>query len=186
MPIPIADFWLPIVLATVLCFFAGAVLHMMVPLHKSDWRPMPDEDGVMAAMRKAGLTPGNYMFPAMDPKSMNDPAVQKKLAEGPCGVMTVRPNGPINMGPYLGKQFVFHLIISIFIAYLAGRTLGAGTEYLRVFQVTGTISILAYAAAAFPEAIWYHHPRNYLWAKVVDGVVWGLITAGSFAGFYPG
>jgi hypothetical protein len=184
--VPIMELWLPIVLATLLCFLAGAILHMAVPLHKNDWRPIPDEDGVMAALRKAGVTAGNYMFPAMSPEMMKDPARMQKLAEGPSGVMTVRPPGPVTMGPFLAKQFVFHLVISFVIAYVAGRTMAPATEYLQVFRVTGTVAILSYFAALVPEAIWYHRPGNYMTGHAIDGLVWGLLTAGSFAGFWPG
>ena len=40
-------------------------------------------------------------------------------------------------------------------------------------------------AAIFPEVIWYSHPGHYVIGKVIDGLVWGLLTAGSFAGFWP-
>ena len=186
MVIPILSFWLPILLATVLCFFAGALLHMAIPVHKGDWRSLPDEDGILAAMRKAGVMPGNYMFPhPPSMQAMNEPGFIAKLDQGPVGIMTVRKPGKIVMGPFLIKQAVFHLIVSVLIAYLAGRTLPADVTYLRAFQVVGTTAMLAYIAAIFPEAIWYQPPRNYVTAKVVDGVVWGLLTAGAFAGFWP-
>jgi hypothetical protein len=183
--VPIMELWLPIVLATLLSFFAGAILHMVVPLHRNDWRPIPDEDGVMAALRKAGVTAGNYMFPGMTPESMKDPAKIQKLTEGPSGVMTVRPPGPFKMGPYLAQQFVFHLIVSFVVGYAVSRTMAPGAEYLLVFQVVATVSILAYFAGTVPEAIWYWQPRHYVAARFVDSVVWGLMTAGSFAGFWP-
>ena len=184
--IPIPAFWLPIVLATVLCFVAGALLHMLVPLHKGDWRGLPDEDGVLAAMRKAGLTPGNYMFPhPPSMQAMNEPGFVAKLEQGPVGIMTLRRPGKIAMGPYLMKQLLFHLVVSVVVAYLAGQTLPGDVTYVRVWQVVGTAGLLAYTAALFPEVIWYGHPRHYVAAKVVDGVVWTMLTAGAFAGFWP-
>jgi len=184
-PIPVMQYWLPVVVATLLCFVAGSILHMMVPLHRSDWRKLPDEDAVLAALKKAGVTPGNYMFPAMDMAQMKDPVFLERLKNNPGGVMTVRPSGGIQMGPYLIKQFLFHLVISAFVAYIASRTLAPGTEYLKVFQITGTVAILSYSAAVFPEAIWYHHPGRYTLGKVVDGIVWGLLTAGAFGWLSP-
>jgi hypothetical protein len=183
--VPIMELWLPILLATILCFFSGFLLHMALPLHRKDWRPLPDEEGLLAAMRRAGVTPGNYMFSAVDMEKMKDPVMQQKLADGPCGVMTIRPPGAIKMGPYLFKQLLFHLVVSIVIAYLVSRTLAPGTAYMQVFRVAGTAGLLSYIAAIFPEVIWYSHPPNYVMGKVLDGVVWGLLTAGSFAGFWP-
>lgn len=186
MVIPIISFWLPILLATALCFFAGALLHMAIPVHKGDWRSLPDEDGVLAAMRQAGVTAGNYMFPhPPSMQAMNEPGFIAKLEQGPVGTMTLRKPGKMVMGPFLIKQAIFHLIVSVVIAYLAGRMLPVDPSYMRAFQVVGTAALLAYVAAIFPEVIWYQHPRHYVTAKVVDGIVWGLLTAGAFAGFWP-
>lgn len=182
----LGDLWVPIVLATVLTFFAGALLHMVIPIHRHDFGALPDEDGVLAALRKVGLQPGNYLFPCpASPKAMNDPAFVAKMEAGPAGIMTVRPAGRIVMGPPLAKQALFHLVVSFVVAYVASRTLGAGEAYLKVFQVVGTVALLGYIAALFPAAIWYREPRAYVTSHVVDGVVWGLLTAGSFAGFWP-
>lgn len=185
--VTLGDLWLAIALATVLTFVGGAILHMVLPLHRSDFTKLPDEDGVMEAIGRSGAGPGNYMFPApvAGMESMKDPVYLAKMDKGPVGIMTLGPPGRIVMGPYLLKQFVFHLVVSFVIAYVASRTLSAGVEYLQVFRVVGTVAILAYTAAIFPAAIWYREPRNYVLGKVVDGIVWGLLTAGSFAGFWP-
>ena len=186
MAIPIHEFWVPILAATLLCFVAGSLLHMVVPIHKNDWRSLPDEDGILQAMRKAGLTPGNYMFPhPPSMQAMNEPGFVKKMEDGPCGTMTVRPAGKINMGPYLGKQFLFHLLVSAVVAYIAGIVLGHDVVYLHAFRFVATVSILGYVAAIFPEVIWYSHPGHYVMGKVVDGIVWGMLTAGCFAGLWP-
>jgi hypothetical protein len=44
---------------------------------------------------------------------------------------------------------------------------------------------LAYIGALFPEAIWYHQPGNYVIAKVVDGIVWALLTGLAFSWLGP-
>lgn len=178
--------WLPAVIATVLCFLGGAVLHMMLPLHRKDFVGLPDEEGVVGALRASGVKPGNYMFPA--PPSMDafkDPAFVAKLEAGPKGVMTIMPPGRFVMGPYLTKQFIFHLIVSFSLAYLAALSLDAGAAYMQVFRLVGTAAFLTYTAAIFPSVIWYHEPGNVVLGKVIDGAVWGLLTAGSFAGFWP-
>ena len=185
--IPITQYWLPVVVATILCFVAGAILHMMIPLHKGDWRRLPDEDAVLDALKRSGATPGNYMFPnspAGDMSAMKDPAFQKRLAENPGGVMTIRPAGAIAMGPYLIRQFVYHLLVSIAIGYFVGALVGVG-GFSRVFHFTSLVGVLAYVGALFPEAIWYHQPRNYVVAKVVDGIVWALLTGLAFGWLGP-
>ena len=89
---------------------------------RNDWRIKPVEDGILAAMRKAGLTPGNYMFPhPPSMQAMNEPGFVAKLEQGPVGIMTLRKPGKIVMGPYLTRQFLYHLVVSAVIAYLASR-----------------------------------------------------------------
>lgn len=182
---PIVQYWLPIVAATVLCFVSGAVLHMALPLHRRDWRPLPDEDAVLALLKRIGVTPGNYMFPAPDMSKMKDPVYLQRLADNPGGVMTVRRPGVIAMGPYLSKQFVFHLVISVLVAYLVARLVTGASGFTWVFHFTSIIAGLAYVGALFPEAIWYQQPRSYVIGKVVDGIVWGMLTGLAFAWLGP-
>ena len=54
-----------------------------------------------------------------------------------------------------------------------------------VFHFTSIIAGLAYVGALFPEAIWYQQPRSYVIGKVVDGIVWGMLTGLAFAGLGP-
>lgn len=178
--------WLPAIIATVICFLGGSVLHMMLPLHRKDFGGLPEEDGVLEALRKSGAGPGNYMFPhAPDGQAFKDPAFTAKWESGPCGIMTLWKPGRFTMGPNLTKQFVFHLLVSFSLAYLAALVLTAGMDYMRVFRFMGTAAFLTYVAAIFPAAIWYREPTNVVMGKVLDGAVWGLLTAGSFAGFWP-
>ena len=40
--------WLPIVLSAVAIFIASSVIHMVFKYHNSEYRQLPDEDGVLA------------------------------------------------------------------------------------------------------------------------------------------
>jgi len=40
--------------------------------------------------------------------------------------------------------------------------------------------------ANLPETIWYGQPWSVTLRFMVDGVVYSLLTAGAFAGFWPG
>ena len=89
------------------------------------------------------------------------------------------------MGKSLAQQFVFHLIVTTLIAHVAASTLPAGAEYLQVFRVTGTVGFLAYAAALAPGAIWHGRPWGPVVKEMMDGLVWGLLTAGVFGWMWP-
>ena len=42
--VPITALWLPILLSAVIVFFASFVLHMLLPIHRGDYRQLPDEE----------------------------------------------------------------------------------------------------------------------------------------------
>ena len=77
--VSIPSLWLPIVLSAVFVFLVSWVTHMLLTYHRSDYAKLPDEDAIMAAMREAGVQPGNYFTPWGDgPKDMANPEWQEK------------------------------------------------------------------------------------------------------------
>ncbi|MHC4972725.1 MAG: hypothetical protein ACYTG3_10370 [Planctomycetota bacterium] len=183
----LADLWFPVILAAVLVFVASSILHMFLPIHKGDYRKLAGEDQVLETMRGTGVTPGTYMFPC--PSSMKDmatPEMIEKFKQGPVGHLTVVPSGPPGMGKNLVQWFLYSVLVSVFVAYLTWNALMPGAEYLAVFRISGTIAVLAYGVAALPDSIWKGTPWRITAKFVFDGVVYGLVTAGAFAGFWPG
>ena len=89
--IALSALWLPILLAAVFVFIASSIMHMVLPYHRSDYKKLPDEEKVTAAIRAAGVTRGLYMFPFADHKQMKDPTVQEKFKQGPVGTMIDPP-----------------------------------------------------------------------------------------------
>jgi hypothetical protein len=177
---------LPILLSTVFVFVASSVIHMALKYHNVDYRPLPGEDAVMAAIRQAGATPGQYVFPhCKDHKSMNTPEVQRKFAEGPVGVMYVKQPGPIQLGPFLGKWILYSLLISAAVAYLARAELHVGDTYLRVFQLVGCATWFAYSWQGPADSIWKGKPWAVTWKEMFDGLVYASLTAGTFAWLWP-
>ena len=185
--VALSALWLPILLSAVFCWIAGAVLWMVLPHHRSDWSALPDEDAVMAALREQGATPGMYHMPHMTtPDAQKDPAWQEKMKQGPSGfVLLVDGETQLKMGKTLTLNFLFLLLVSFFIAYLASATLPMGTDYLKVFQVTGTAGILAYCMGAFHRAIFWGWDWSAVFKEVFDGVVYALLTAGVFGWLWP-
>src|SRR6266705_1261671 len=144
--VPVTALWLPILLSAVIVFVASSIIHMVLPFHKSDYRKLPEEDRVLDTLRAAGVTPGRtYHFPYCTHKEMKSPEVVERFKRGPVGLLTVIPSGPPAMGKYLGQWFLYCVVIGVFVAYLAGRTLSGGTQYLEVFRVAGTTAFLDYA-----------------------------------------
>ena len=183
--VPIHTLWLPILLSAVIVFVASSIIHMVLPYHRSDYKQLPDEDKVLAAMRAAGLSRGVYMFPHCTHKDMKSPEVLEKQKQGPVGSITVFPSGPVNMGKYLGTWFAYCLVIGVLTAYLTGRTVAPGTQYLAVFRVAGTVSFMAYGVGQISNGIWAGQPWSTVIKHVFDGLIFGLLTAGTFGWLWP-
>lgn len=178
--------WMPILVSAVLVFIASSVLHMVIPLHRGDWKKPPNEDELLGAMRDKGLVPGRYMFPCPGSmKEMGTPEMQAKYQAGPVGFMTIFPNGTPAIGKSLLQWFLYSVLIGIFVGYIAWFSMDPGTPYMDVFRLTGTVAILGYALADIPSSIWKGQSWSTTAKFVFDGIVYGLVTAGTFAWLWP-
>jgi hypothetical protein len=178
--------WLPILLSAVVVFVASSVIHMLTPLHKGDFRSVPDEDRVAAALRSFSIPPGDYLLPrASSMKEMGSPAFQEKQKAGPIVIMTVRPNGPAGMGAAFVGWFLFSIVVGVFAGYVASRALAPGAHYLQVFRFVGTVAFVGYTLAAWPLSIWYGRSWGSAVRTTIDGLVYGLLTAGVFGWLWP-
>ena len=179
--------WLPIVLSSVLVFVASTIIHMALPWwHKGDYATLPREDKVMEALRPLAPPPGDYMVP--QPSSfaeMGTPAFQEKLKQGPVMVLTVLPNGMMNMGKSLALWFAYLLVVTFLSGYVAFHALPAGARHTAVFRIVGVASFLGYAAALWQMTIWYRRSLGTTLRATLDGVIYAGLTAGTFAWFWP-
>jgi hypothetical protein len=89
------------------------------------------------------------------------------------------------MGPLLMQWLCYCLLISLIAAYLAHATLPVATEYLKVFQVTGTAAWLGYGGSAISQGIWQSRPWSTVMKDLFDGLVYALLTAGVFGWLWP-
>jgi hypothetical protein len=181
----IASLWLPILLAAVFVFFASFVIHMVLPWHRGDFKKLPDEDQVLAALRPFKLPAGNYIAPyAGSPAAMKDPAWQEKRRLGPVAFVTVM-DGTGGMGPQLLQWFLFCCVVSVFAAYVAGRALPVGANYLDVFRFAGTTAFAGYSLALAQSAIWYKKSWGATIKQMIDGLLYACLTAGTLGWLWP-
>ena len=61
----------------------------------------------------------------------------------PVGFLTVVPSGPPGMGKNLIQWFLYSVLISLVVAYVALLGLFRGATYATVFRVTGTVAFPA-------------------------------------------
>lgn len=178
--------WLPLLLSAVVVFFASAIMHMALTYHKSDYRPLPDEDRITDALRSANLTRGPaYFFPYCSMKDLKSEAMIEKFNRGPVGMMTILHTGPPAMGKNLIQWFLYCVVISFFTAYLASRTLAPGAAFMAVFRVISIPALLGYGAAHAQESIWNGRSWAVTFKHLFDSLVFAALTAATFAWLWP-
>lgn len=190
--------WLPILLAGVAVWIASAIAWMAIGHHKKDRDPLPNEPEFMDALRGMNIPPGVYGFPDFCkhdnlPRKERMAALKELYDTRPMGLLRIW--GEMNMGLNMLLTFLFYIITSAVIAYLAWAALphasaqipGAESSsiFWKVFQVTGTAGILAYCFATFPGDLWFQNKRRAMVMNVIDGIVFGLITGVIFASLWP-
>jgi hypothetical protein len=183
--VPLSALWLPILLSAVIVFVASSVMHMLLPYHQSDYQKLPEEDKVLSTLGGMNLKRGLYIFPYCTHKEMKSPAVLEKFKQGPVGMLTIRPSGMPAMGKFLVQWFVYCLLVGFFVAYLTGHTVMSGAHYLAVFRVAGTAGFLAYGLGHISDSIWKGQTWSATLKEVFDGLVYGLLTAGTFGWLWP-
>lgn len=184
--VPLMSLWIPILLSAVIVFVASSVIHMLLRYHGNNFSRVKSEEEVMAALRPFGIPPGEYMMPfAGGSAQMKDPAYIAKLNQGPVAMVTVLPNGPFTMGKSLLLWFVYGVVVSVFAAYVAGRALPAGSPYPAVFRFAGATAFVGYALALWQDSIWFRRSWTTTFKFTFDGLIYGLLTGGTFAALWP-
>ena len=180
----LSQLWLPMTLSAVLVFVVSSVIHMALPVHKGDKQVLPNEARVADALR--GTPRGEYMMPGCHSmKDMGTPEMIAKYEQGPIALVTVMPTGVPKIGKALLSWFIFSHIVALITGYVAWHALGRGADYLRVFQITGAVSWMAYGIGEMPNSIWKGVPARTTFKFVIDGLVYALVTAGAFGWLWP-
>lgn len=184
--VPHSALWLPMILSAVFVFIASSIIHMLLRYHMGDMKKLPNEDDVRSAVRAGNPAPNLYMFPfSGGMEGMKSPEFLQRMKEGPVGLLTIRPAGPMAMGSLLFQWFIFILFISFVTGYIACHALPMGASYKHVFRLVATVAWLGYASAYIPISIWWGRPWPVTLKDLFDGVVYGCITAATFAWLWP-
>ena len=183
--VPLTSLWLPILLSAVFVFVASNLLHMVLPIHKADYRSVPSEDAVQAALRKFSIPLGDYMLPrAPSMSAMKDPVFLDKMKKGPVVVMTVM-SGEFKMGPLMTQWFLFCLVVSLFVAYLSSRALAPGAAYLQVSQIASCAGFMSFGLGMVPQSIWYRKSWGTTARFLFDALVYGFVIGGTLGWLWP-
>jgi hypothetical protein len=185
--VPAMSLWLPTLLSAVAVFLTSSIIHMVLKYHRTDFRAIPDEDAALTALQPLAIPPGDYVMPYMQsPEALKDAEFVEKVKRGPVAFMTVIPASKVmSMGPQLALWFLYSVIVSFFAAYMAGRALGPGAEYMAVFRFAGTSAFGAYSLGLMQNSIWYGRSWSSTLKSMFDGFVYACMTAGVFGWLWP-
>lgn len=181
----ITTLWMPILLSAVFVFIVSSIIHMVLGYHANDYVRVPDEDRTMDALRGLNIPPGHYVVPkANSMKDHNSEAFKAKLAKGPVMFMHVLPPG-ISMGKSLVQWFLYTIVVGVFAAYVGSHTLAPAAEYLTVHRVVGCAAFMGYGLAHLQEAIWNNKSWGATWKSLLDALIYGFVTGGTFGWLWP-
>lgn len=186
MEVGLLSLWLPILVSTVFVFILGFFLYMVLPHHRTDFERIEEEERFSVELQNHKLKKGLYSFPyAASPVDTKDPEYQKRVETGPVGLLIIGPNEVSPSRKQLAIHLLYIAVLTAIVAYIAGQALGPGTEYLKVFQIVGATSFVAFAGGCFVLPIWFHFGWSMVLKTAADSAVFSLATAGIFAWLWP-
>jgi hypothetical protein len=119
-------------------------------------------------------------------EALKSEAYLAKVERGPVAFLTVMPPSSVtNMGPQLTQWFVYLLAVAGVVAYVGGRTLPVGAEYLEVFRLTGTVAFAGFALGIPQRSIWFRQKWSTTLKAVFDGLIYASLVAGTFGWLWP-
>jgi hypothetical protein len=183
--VPVMSLWAPIVVSAIIVFVVSAIIHMVLNYHRNDMRALAREEEVQRALRGFSIPPGDYALPYGGTAAARKGPFLERMKAGPVAIMTVIPPGPPAMGTSLALWFLYAIVVGIFAAYVAGRALAPGAHYLEVFRFAGTTAFVGYSLALAQNSIWYKRNWGATLRSMFDGLIYGLLTAGTFGWLWP-
>jgi hypothetical protein len=182
---PFGSLWLPGIVSAVAVFLVSGIFHMALKYHRADYKKLPDEDPVTEAIRKVGPAPGHYFMPYYLGNPTKDPAMRKKLEEGPVGFLTILRSGVPNPGKNLSQWFLFCLLASFLTAYVLRHTLDFGADGFTVLRIASAVAFMGYGLGPIQNSIWGGIPWSNALRAVFDALVYALLTGLAFRLLWP-
>lgn len=172
--VDLLDLWLPILAAWLATHVLSTLAWTALPHHKPEWKHLPSEGDIDAALKAAGALPGEQYLLSTGDANDTDPAK--------CRGMVILWDHTPSMGKNIGMTLLFFLFAATTIGYLASIALTKETSALEVFRFTATAGVLAHVAAGIPTIIWFR--RKFL-MDLLDGLAYSLATGAAFALLWP-
>ncbi len=178
--------WLPVLISAVIVFVTSAIIHTVLPWHKGDYATVPNETQVSAALRPFAIPPGDYIIPRPATREgFKSPEFEARIREGPNLIVTVLPNAAWSMTRGLGLWFVYCLLVSVLCAIAVAVAVPTGYIHGTVFHAALVAAFLGYCVALWQMSIWWRRSWAITAKATVDGLIYALLTAGTFVWLWP-
>jgi hypothetical protein len=174
----------------------GFIAWVVLPLHQTTLRPIPQEAEVVNSLRGSLPEAGAYQFPAMPgedegvTQEARDAAMDEymqRYRSGPLGVIFY---DPVGRDPFMLSQMIIGLIIFIIaagiVAWFLSRSTAAAEGFISRVVYCGMIGVLIAIGTHLSSWNWMGLPGDWTTAQMIDSVVgWLLAGAGIAAIIKP-
>jgi hypothetical protein len=148
---------------------------VVLPLHQSSIKTIPNEDAVMSMLQQSLTTKSVYIFPA-NPGMKADPAVmaawEQKMKQGPTGMLMYNPAGE---DPMMPNQMIFGFILDVFAAMLAAwflsRSTAVASSYFARVAYCGMLGIFVSVFTHLMNWNWMGTPADFTTGLIVDSII---------------
>ncbi len=184
--ISVTSLLLPTLVSAVLVFLVSSIVHMVTPWHAGDFSRLPNEEGVLAALRQFSLAPGQYAAPRpANMKEMGSPEFQAKVKLGPSVMINVMPPGTGGMGAQLALWFLYAAFVALFAGYITSKALQPGADFRVVFRFVAAIAFAAFTIGLWQMSIWYRRPWIVTLKSTIDGLIYACLAGAAFGWMWP-
>lgn len=150
-------------LSGVLMMAWGFVFWALSPLPIDYFKPLPNQDAIVGALKEQLPASGVYIFPSVSPGHQGDPtkdpAFVSKHKAGPIGLVVFHREGDEPMAPMTYAKGMGHFILT---SFLLGLLMLIGGVQRRSFLLrwlfVGFAGAVAGVMICLSQPIWFHYP----------------------------
>ncbi|WP_456413405.1 hypothetical protein [Thiolapillus sp.] len=151
-------------LAGMVLFVWGAVIHLLLPVGKMGMQELPHSTSISYALDLALDEPGLYVFPWMDAgENMSKKALadwEEAYRDGPVGMILYRPQGGEPMSSRLfAVQFATDLAAGLIVALLLSFT---RLSFMGRLLFVTAVGLFSWITSSIPWWNWYGFPWEFV------------------------
>jgi hypothetical protein len=162
-------------------FAWGIVSWEFFPWHERVTRSLPDEAGVVEALRGSGMDRGVYVIPGRPPASGSGPEAredwERRIREGPVALLVYRPGG---VAP---NRMFRPLTRGLLVAFLVSTLAAAALQRARIEPFAGRVGFVlgigafAWLVGPVTQWAWFQYPVEWIGSALLDaGVGWTIVA----------